>query len=159
MQSIREDPPQSIKLGVGAEMKTIVEEPVQNTGECCCCRNTNYHGTNTTSHGANGVNNTQASNAVPDNQVSVLVPTPITPTGDSTIPNTCRECNKPIGVTATITTRKKVNNNYNNTNNLNTDASRRQRYESALLSLIRSILYLFNSPIYHSFFNILIATL
>ena len=146
MQSIREDPPQSIKLGVGAEMKTIVEEPVQNTGECCCCRNTNYHGTNTTSHGANGVNNTQASNAVPDNQVSVLVPTPITPTGDSTIPNTCRECNKPIGVTATITTRKKVNNNYNNTNNLNTDASRRQRYESALLSLIRSILYLFIAP-------------
>ena len=142
MQSIREDPPQSIKLGVGAEMKTIVEEPVQNTGECCCCRNTNYHGTNTTSHGANGVNNTQASNAVPDNQVSVLVPTPITPTGDSTIPNTCRECNKPIGVTATITTRKKVNNNYNNTNNLNTDASRRQRYESTLFSLIRSIFYL-----------------
>ena len=120
-----------MKLGVGLEMKTIVEEPHQHTGECCCCRNTNYHGTNTTSHGANGVNNTQTSNAAPDNQISVTVSSPLSPTGDSTIPNTCRECNKPIGVTATITTRKKVNNNNNNnnnnnTNNLNTDASRRQ---------------------------------
>ena len=114
-------------MGVGLEMKTIAEEP-HHTGECCCCRNTNYHGTNTTSHGANGVNNTQANNAVPDNQISVTVSSPISLTGDSTFPNTCRECNKPIGVTATITTRKKVNNNNNNnTNNLNTDASRRQR--------------------------------
>lgn len=139
MKSFTKDPPQSTKLGAGAEMKTIAEEPVQQTGECCCYRNSNsntdhcigYHpcipagvdGT-TNCHGSIGVNNTQAS-AVPDNHISVTVSSPVSPTGDS-ITKACRECNNATGVTATITTRTKVNNN----NNLNAQDNRRQRYLS-----------------------------
>ena len=118
-------------------MKTIAEEPVQHTGECGCYRNSNsntahcigYHhcipaggDTTTNYHGAIGVNYTQAS-SVPGNHISVTVSSPVSPTGDSTT-KTCRECNNATGVTATITTRKKVNNN----KNLNAQDNRRQRY-------------------------------
>ena len=135
MRSITKDPPQSIKLGGGVEMKTIAEEPVQQTGECCGCRNSHANTTNhcttyhpciiagadgtPTCHGTIGISNSTHI-SVPDNQISLTVTSP--PTGDS-VTKTCGECNVATGVTATITTRKKVNNN----NNIN-DNSRRQRY-------------------------------
>lgn len=149
MQSRTKDPPQSIKLGAGIEMKTIAEEPVQHTGECCCCRNSNInHATPTSSnciypnchchpgHGRNdgtnichhGTNNNNTPNqqdqcfGVPDNQQSLVTTgnSVLTHSGDI-INTSCGECNSARGVTATITTRKKVNNNHLN------DNSRRQR--------------------------------
>ena len=121
-------------------MKTIAEEPVQQTGECyCCCKPSNSNtphsigyqnhcipasgGGDGTSNNSHGVNYIQTC-PVHGNQISATVSSPVNPAAGDSASKTSRENNNATGVTATITTRKKVNNN----NNLNAQDNRRQRY-------------------------------